>query len=60
MTVDLDRQASRGTADFVRRMATTEVGFPPDFFPSFFSFLAISLRSAKLVYGNRFRFFAIY
>ena len=40
--------------------ATTEVGSPPNFFPSFFSFLAISLRSAKLVYGNRFRFFAIY
>ena len=41
MTVDFDRQASGGMADGGRRTvtATTEVGFPPDFFPSSNRFL---------------------
>ena len=41
MTVDLDRQASGGMTDGGRRTATatTEVGFPPDFFPSSNRFL---------------------
>ena len=71
---DLDRQASGGPVDRGRRTATaicvrtlrhatttmtTEVGFPPPL-PFFESFFAISLRSAKLLYGNCFRFFAIY
>ena len=74
MTGDLGRQASGGPADIGRRTTTaicvrtlrhaatartSEVGFPP-FLPFFESFLAISLRSAKLMYGIRFLFFAIY
>ena len=41
MTMNLDRQASGGTADGGQRTATatTEVGFPPDFFPSSNCFL---------------------
>ena len=51
MTVGSDRNASAGTTDFGRRTAmanddtattTIEVGSPPDFFPSFFSFIAVS------------------
>ena len=49
MTVVLDINASARMTDFGRRTtngdtvtATTEVGSPPDLFPYFFSFLAVS------------------
>ena len=39
----LDDEQRRRTMNGDTATATTEVGSPPDFFPSFFSFLAVSL-----------------